>query len=421
MKIDPDRAYRAGVRRIEGQRLTLWTDVAPQPAVEELSEVFAQAFAQWCQYFGVDPQVYSSWKCTGVLIGQADRIREAGLLPSELPPFDFGFSRGRELWIINPPSDYYRRHLLLHEGVHSFMNTILGNCGPTWYMEGIAEMLATHRWEKGELQTNYFPQAEGQLPLWGRIRMVRDDLAAGRFVSLEEILHLKPMDNQRLQLYGWCWAAAAFLDRHPDYQNSFRRLPQWVTNRAFNRLVQESLGEDWGKIEEQWAWFIYSLEFGYDVSRETLDLTPGKQLVVGQTQVSVFADRGWQNTNLRLRAGTTYRIQAQGRYQLGQHPVIWWCEPGGVSIRYYRGKPLGVLLACIRPDQDPRNSLANAFKNPLMIGLGSTIRPEREGTLYFRVNDSAGELHDNIGQLIVRIEEIPMSLTENQRLILVPP
>ena len=70
----------------------------------------------------------------------------------------------------------------------------------------------------------------------------------------------------------------------------------------------------------------------------------------GTPSVTVAADRGWQNSGLRLEAGVSYRLTAAGRYQVAKTTKVWWCEPGGVSIRYYRGRPLGILLAAVRPD-----------------------------------------------------------------------
>jgi hypothetical protein len=43
--------------------------------------------------------------------------------------------------------------------------------------------------------------------------------------------------------------------------------------------------------------------------------------------------------------------------------------------------------------------------NPFGIGLGTTTTPKASGTLYLRVNDSAGQLSDNRGKLTVTIQE----------------
>ncbi len=155
--------------------------VGPQNAeIDRLPEVFDQAFPQWCAYFHVDPLAAADWRMTGCLMKDKSRFQRAGLLPDSLPPFEHGFSWNYEIWLNEQPSDYYRRHLLLHEGTHSFMTTRLGSCGPTWFMEGVAELLATHRWQQGRLTMNYMPQDREEVPEWGRVRIIKDAFAAGR-------------------------------------------------------------------------------------------------------------------------------------------------------------------------------------------------------------------------------------------------
>ena len=38
-----------------------------------------------------------------------------------------------------------------------------------------------------------------------------------------------------------------------------------------------------------------------------------------------------------------------------------------------------------------------------IIGLGATLMPEETGTLFLEINDSAGELDDNAGELKVEV------------------
>ena len=85
--------------------------------------------------------------------------------------------------------------------------------------------------------------------------------------------------------------------------------------------------------------------------------------------------------------------------------AIWWCEPGGVTIRYYHGHPLGVLLAAVRPDH-PKPGSTTALLHSTVIGLGGTLSPKESGTLFLKVNDSAGELDDNAGELKVGIRPL---------------
>ena len=105
---------------------------------------------------------------------------------------------------------------------------------------------------------------------------------------------------------------------------------------------------------------------------------------------------------LALEAGTTYRLTAAGHYQVAKEPKIWWCEPGGVSIRYYRGQPLGILLAAVRPPTAAGEHSALLW--PTVVGLGTTLLPRESGTLFLEINDSAGELDQSAGELKVQIQ-----------------
>jgi hypothetical protein len=201
--------------------------------------------------------------------------------------------------------------------------------------------------------------------------------------------------------YAWCWAAALLLDRHPRYRQRFRGLQRHVLAPDFNRRFDQAIGDDWEELGEEWRLMIANLEYGYDVERTAIDFTPGGPLPPDGTIVAVAADRGWQNSRIKLQAGTTYRLQATGRYQVDDEPKTWWCEPGGVSIRYYRGRPLGMLLAAVRPERPEPGSSPLLESTP--VGLGTQLTPRQSGTLYLKINDSAGELDDNAGELKVRI------------------
>ena len=150
---------------------------------------------------------------------------------------------------------------------------------------------------------------------------------------------------------------------------------------------------------------VANLEYGYDVARTAVDFTPGRPLPHGGTTLRVAADRGWQNTGLKLEAGESYRLRASGQYQVDDEPQVWWCEPGGVSIRYYRGLPLGILLAAVRPEDPAPGS--TPLLEPTAVGLGTHLVPRQTGTLYLKINDSAGELDDNAGELHVHVAIAP--------------
>jgi len=276
LEVDEARAVEAGIRKVAGERLMLFTDLVPDEEVDVLPEVFFQAFPQWCSYSGIDPADHRGWKMTGFLMKDADAFRRAGLLPEELPPFEHGFSQDHDLWLYEQPSAYYRRHLLLHEGTHGFMNTILGGSGPPWYMEGMAELLGTHRWQEGRLTLNHMPQSRDEVPMWGRIKIIQDDFAAHQAKTLQTVLEYGPQAHLRTEPYGWCWAAAALLDRHPRYRERFRQLPRLLAEPDFSGRFHRLMGDDWDTLPEQWQVFIAELEYGHDIARTAIDFTPGR-------------------------------------------------------------------------------------------------------------------------------------------------
>jgi len=404
VQVDDQAAAAAGIRRLEGRHLLLYTDLPASEATDRLPAVFDQAIGQWCDYFGVPPEKASDWRATGFLIHDRDLFRRLGLLPADLPPFQHGFCRNTDFWIYEKPSDYYNRHQVLHEGTHSFMNSFLGACGPPWFMEGTAELLATHRLVDGQLKLNQAPRRREDVPLWGRIKRINLAIAAGRWRTLRQVLGYRFDAYLDMEPYAWSWAAALFLDRHPDYGDRFRRLSKRVLQPDVTEQFIAAVGDDWPALEQQWRVFIAELEYGCDPTRMFVDATPGKPFGPAGARVEVAADRGWQNSGLRLERGKTYELRAEGRYQVADKPKIWWCEPGGVTIRYYRSRPLGMLLAMVLPDAaagqpDP----PGVPPPPVAVGLGTTLVPEQPGTLYFKINESSGELGDNRGGLSVEI------------------
>ena len=136
--------------------------------------------SQWCAYFGVDPAAHADWHVRGILMQSRQRFEPAGLLPADLPDFASGYARGDEFWLYDQTSPYYRRHLLLHEGTHAFMYTLLGGVGPPWYAEGMAELLATHRLADGQLTLNSFRAAATRFRSGAASRSCRTDYADRR-------------------------------------------------------------------------------------------------------------------------------------------------------------------------------------------------------------------------------------------------
>jgi hypothetical protein len=401
-KIDEVSVRSAGIRKLESRRLVLYTDLPPSPEVDELPAVFDQAFDLWCKYFNFNAGRAENWRMRASLIDHTERFKSAGLLPADLPKFYNGYTRNLECWFNNQTSPYYRRHLLLHEGVHGFMFTLLGNNAPPWYAEGIAEYLGTHLWTDGKLELPYFPRDPKEVPKLGRIEIVQNDFAHARAKRFADVLTYDAQAHMNVEAYGWSWAAVAFLDGHPKYRDKFRKVVKLLPAKDdFNDELKKLYGNDFVRLTEEWQVFAADIDHGYEFDRAGIDFKPGKPLAGNNSEVTVEADRGWQNSGLRLEAGKKYQLAATGRYQVASEVLPWMSEPPGISIRYVRGRPLGQLLAAVRPDRAFDGT--SAFLKPIVIGAEAAIIPAETGTLYFKINDSAGALHDNKGQAEVRI------------------
>jgi hypothetical protein len=401
---DPGAAQEqpAGIRQIESRRLTLVTDLPAGEEIDALPGYFDQAFGQWCAYFGVDEREHADWHVRCYLMKTPDHFRAAGLLPADVPEFGSGYTRGKDLWLLDQTSPYYRRHLLLHEGTHAFMYALVGAACSPWYFEGMAELLATHRLQDGKVTLGYFPRSRDEVPKLGRIEIVQTGYAARKAMTLTKIFAYDNRAHDQNEPYGWCWAAAAFLDGHPRYQTRFRQLRGLAGQQDFAEQAKKLFAADWSRLNEDWQLYVANLDYGYDFARMDVEPAAGKLLAGDSARVAVAADRGWQASGVQLEAGKTYNLRATGRYVVASEPRPWECEPGGVTIRYYHGQPLGILLAAVRADE-PVGKDPSGLLKPLVVGLATTFKSPRTGTLYLRINDSAGSLADNSGSLNVEI------------------
>jgi hypothetical protein len=410
-------AQSVGIRRIVSQHLVLHTDLPSSTEIDRLPQVFDSAVTRWAEYFAVDPAKTTNWQAQAYLIGERRRFDALGMMPpAGNDQFVNGISIGSRLWLYDQPTAYYRRHLLLHEGTHAFMTTFLGGCGPGWYMEGAAELLATHRLDEqtGQLTLGIMPRSRDEVPMLGRLKLIRDAVAAERPLSLPAVMRIDNRQKLDNESYAWTWAAAKWLDSHPRYRERFRALRRHVLEANFNEIMRRSYASDWPAMLAEWQAFVATLDYGYDFARMAIDFQRGQPLSRRERQVTIAADHGWQSSGILLEPAKTYRLTAIGRYQIASEQINgahhpWPCEPGGITLQYHEGRPLGMLLAAIVPvttSEDQGAGNGASFSKPVDVGLGCEIKPAGRGTLYFRVNDSAGRLDDNRGSLIVTITEV---------------
>jgi hypothetical protein len=191
-----------------------------------------------------------------------------------------------------------------------------------------------------------------------------------------------------------------FLDSHPRYRENFRKLDTQVSDAEFNDRFRKLLHKEWINLEFEWQAYVSSLDYGYDADRMAVQHARVVPLP-GPVETSIDTSHGWQAAPWLLRKGQEYKVSAKGRYQIAHDGESWPCEPGGITLRYHAGHPLGMLLGTLRSTSRPKE-----FAAPMAIGLGTTIVPKEDSVLYLRVNDSVAEMSDNQGTIAARVEPL---------------
>jgi hypothetical protein len=410
-------ARRAGLRVLEGRHLVLATDrpVRAADGVAELPAVFDQAFAAWCRHYGMDPAAHADWRCFGCLVVDRERFREAGLLPDTVPAFANGFCANNRFWLADQSNPAYRRHLLLHEGVHAFTLTLRGLATPVWYNEGIAEFLATHRLEQaGDSGATFvhtpIPDRPADVEQLGRIEKIRELRETDRAPPLADVLALAVTEHGSIADYAASWAAVALLAGHPAMASEFAALERRSLTPDFNDRLATMPGWDARRVARDFDAFTAEIDYGWDFARMAIDWSPGEPLAK-QHAVMVDATRGWQNAGVRLTAGGRYGFIAAGRVGVGSvadeasgtvTPLE--SEPAGISLEWYRGRPIGRLLAAqwVEPADGGRPRFEIVAE-----GVSGRFAAFTDGPVYFKVNQAPGRLADDAGSFRVELQPLP--------------
>ena len=412
LKIDLQRVSDNGLRIIEGKHVTIYTDVPASDKIDELPTIFDAAVPQWCEYFGVDVAKTKPWKMQAFLIRDKTRFEKAGLIPAGLPKFPAGLNQGHEIWFFAQPDIYYTRHLLLHEGTHAFMQWFGNGVGAPWYAEGMAELLGLHRWSEGRLAIHHRVKDASETEGWGRPRLIKDWVAKNKDgkqdKSIRDVLLTPNRAFGDVENYAWCWAACEFLGQHPLSKDRFAQLQKQVhrSSEKFNLGFQKIFADDLDALERDWAWYIRELDYGYSVSRGAMsELRAGEE-----GHYDLRSDRSWQYLKMKVKAGQKFRVTATGRFEVGSSIVNgktrpWPCEANGITIDYFRGRPVGELHAIITPaDISPLPRLCS--RQPIAVGSGKVITADLDGQLCFRINESPANMGDNRGGLKIAIEKV---------------
>lgn len=415
-EIDEGLVRAAGIQKIPGQHIDLYTDVRESEKVDELVGVFDESVNQWCAYFKIEPDKAKHWKIRAFLIADEDdpsRFQQAGLMPDHLPSFKAGFQRQHDLWLYLQPGNYYTRHLLIHEGTHAFMLWFLRGYGSPWYGEGMAELFGVHRWNGQKLELLYRLRDRSESENWGRVKQIKDERDAGTAMSLSDVLNIPPTAFLDVRFYAWSWAGCEFFAKHEKTKVEFAKLPQFagLDSTEFNQQFGRRIQNNWVELERDWVLFVAEMEYGYEIQRGSLSQAHPVEAKFGSmsSKFRIASNRSWQSTKVKIKKGDRVRITGSGEFIVaddrGSRP--WGCQSNGVTIRYYQGHPLGMLQAGIlNPGAKTAQEQVKALIDPIPVGFSAEIIAPSDGILCLRINESPAFLDDNQGALEVTVEKL---------------
>lgn len=407
LTITAEQLQKLKIGVFESKRLKLFTDIDPQIA-KTLPPLVDQAYEAWEIYFGKLPPAKdeSEFQINGYLIKDKVPFEKAGLLRADLPDQFHGRQVGYQFWMMDQAKDYYRRHLLLHEATHAFMLAIprLEDRVPYAYLEGMAEHFGTHQFADGKLQMRLMPFNRSDFHGHDRLFLMRRDVKLRGAPELFDVMDWKPPNFQFFnETYAWAWGAHVFLDRHPRTRERFRKLAKSLTDPTAWKTFESTLQPDRPEILTEWNLFAAEAWEGFDFECFATEFHPGEPLTK-PWRTEVRANGGWQSSRVLVEKGRRYELTATGQFTLAEKPKPWVSEADGITFSYHNGRPLGQLLATIRPSEKAANE-----REPMLdvtpLGNSASFEASRSGTLYLRLNDHPGELADNRGSVRVEIRE----------------
>ena len=397
LKLDRGRIEGHGIAWMESDHLRLLTDIRDEKVTRELMQVFDLAVDGWCERFSISHPKAKSWRLSCICMRSPEslaRFRDAGLIPDDLPPFPAGFNRGHEIWMYFQPGNYYTRHLLIHEGTHGFMQWFLKGSGPPWFSEGMAEMLAVHRWQNGQLQLGLTSASKAETEYWGRPDIIKRYVKQGERRTLKEVISIPNQAFRNVDNYGWAWAACRFLDQHPQSHDAFQNMTNSLTksDSKFNASLIRKLKTEWKQLELEWDLYTREMDYGYAISDAVV--SPANSISQG---FEISPGKGWQTT-LNVVKGETLEIETRGKFVIHKNgSETWESESNGITLVYHDGKPLGVLEMAILEEG------ATQFPESQTVSSGGKWKMPATGKLMFRVNDHPGARGDNQGSIKIQI------------------
>lgn len=397
-------ADTANLRIKEGRYVRLYSDIEDaDDTLQTYVDSFDRAMPQWLAHWNQNTDSLDGWRVNAYLMRDRAEFERRGLIPANLPPFQNGYSQGNRIWVNEQPSEYYTLHLLLHEGCHALASQLFGGAGPPWYMEGTAEYLATHHGEGDAIRVAIIPASREASPYWGRIGLICDRRAEAKVPSIETVMRYGDTAHRDVEPYAWSWASAVLMEMYPEYRLAYREAATLGHDATpqFTRQLYAKLKPIWPALSARWTLLCNDMDYGFDQTASAVSLPAASQSITRPLAIDIAANRGWQAVPGMVKRGQRFDISCTGRFQLRDGDA-WVSEPNGVTINYYRGRPLGQVIACVVGDHAQTQSTLPSLTT-FEIGERAEITCPRDGWLLLKINDAPGDLANNHGTIHVNV------------------
>ena len=210
------------------------------------------------------------------------KLVEYGVVPSDgamIGSGGFYHPESNVIFVWRQPTDYYARHVVLHEVVHWYCLQLLGERYgkmPLWLCEGLADFAASHTWDSQILHTMRMPRVSlenypARLDALLK-RLVPDgnanDISPESITRIFEQLRNDPDSEKNMLVYdeyALAWGLVTYLiDKHSDEMKRLcEQLAQHDMTQSWPLAFDESQNCNWrcfadwvseNQLPWQWVW-----------------------------------------------------------------------------------------------------------------------------------------------------------------------
>ena len=400
------RLTEAGIHRLESRRLILLTDRPPESVKHllPLADAIFDFLTIECGPLNLAADG-SDFQVTGCLIDDVKRFYAAQLMPPQNVELNHGRQQGYRFWMRHQADDYYQRHLLLHEFTHCYMHSDQQQPEPppNWFLEGAAEVFATHQIDRDETRFAVLPEEWTGFEGWGRISEIARHIGppVSEKFSVRPIPTIQDIQNPQSSLarddgrYAFWWALCWMLRHHPDSAELWTSLCRSRDSGDLSVILNDARNQSGGRLEQDWLLFADAVCEGFEPNHS---FARHRGESATDFQMILDADAGWQDSGWEFGKGDQCRVDCSGECVLATTSIPWVSEPQGITIEWYRGRPIGEVVAVL-VDSDGRT-----ISHRVPIGRSRVIQIPRSGRLWLQVNDSESSRHDNSGGYRVSIK-----------------